>query len=50
MNRKNKRLALISLVSVIVAVVVVVIFVPPLIETSASNKFESKINAGVIRM
>jgi hypothetical protein len=43
MNRRNKRLALISLVFAMVAVVIVVIFVHPLIETSASNNFESKI-------
>jgi len=43
MNRRNKRLALISLVLAIVVVVVVVIFVPPFIEASASNNFESKV-------
>ena len=44
MNRRNKRLALISLVFAMVVAVVVVIFVPPYIEMSASNNFESKIN------
>jgi hypothetical protein len=43
MNRRNKRLVLISLVLAMIVVVVVVVFVPPLIETSASNNFESKI-------
>ncbi len=43
MNRRNKHLALIGLVFAMAAVIMVIIFVPPLLEASASNNFESKI-------
>ena len=47
MNRRNKRLALISLVLAMAVVVVVVIFVPPYLEMSTVNHFASQIYTAV---